>query len=140
MADEQEKVDQENEPEAPSEAPAPTEEPQAEPEPVSHPAPPLAEGQHYVWGTGRRKKATARVRIRPGSGQILINKRDLEKYFSQDRDRQAIIGVLQTVEMPRSWDIWVKAVSLMSEIVSSPASSLWRPTAFSYPFLVSEAS
>jgi len=106
MADEQEKVDQENGPQAPGEAPAPAEQPQAEPEPTSRPAPPLAEGQHYVWGTGRRKKATARVRIRPGSGRILINKRDMEKYFSQDRDRQAIIGVLQTVEMPRSWDIW----------------------------------
>ncbi|HHU43751.1 MAG: 30S ribosomal protein S9 [Bacillota bacterium] len=34
------------------------------------------------WGTGRRKKAIARVRIIPnGEGQIMINKRKLEEYF-----------------------------------------------------------
>jgi len=107
MSDEQEKVDQENAPRAPSEAGAPAEQPQAEPAPPGRPAPQLPQEQHYFWGTGRRKKATARVRIRPGSGQIQVNKRGMEKYFTQDRDRQAIIGVLQTVEMTRSWDIWV---------------------------------
>ena len=32
-------------------------------------------------GTGRRKKAIARVRIRPGSGKILINGREMKEYF-----------------------------------------------------------
>ena len=32
-------------------------------------------------GTGRRKKAVARVRLVPGSGKITVNKKDLEEYF-----------------------------------------------------------
>ena len=33
------------------------------------------------WGTGRRKKAVARVRIMPGTGAITINKRSIDEYF-----------------------------------------------------------
>ena len=36
------------------------------------------------WGTGRRKKAIARVRLVPGNGSITINKRTLEDYFGED--------------------------------------------------------
>ena len=37
------------------------------------------------WGTGRRKKAIARVRLIPGGeGAIVINKRDITEYFPQD--------------------------------------------------------
>ena len=32
-------------------------------------------------GTGRRKKSVARVRLLPGSGNITVNKRDIEDYF-----------------------------------------------------------
>ena len=35
----------------------------------------------YFYGTGRRKKSTARVRILPGTGVITINGRDIEDYF-----------------------------------------------------------
>lgn len=35
----------------------------------------------FVWGTGRRKTATARVRIRPGKGVFLVNGRPLSEYF-----------------------------------------------------------
>jgi small subunit ribosomal protein S9 len=35
----------------------------------------------YFYGTGRRKKSTARVRIMPGTGVITINGRDIEDYF-----------------------------------------------------------
>jgi len=33
------------------------------------------------WGTGRRKKSVARVRLLPGSGAIMVNKRTLDDYF-----------------------------------------------------------
>lgn len=36
------------------------------------------------YGTGRRKKSVARVRVLPGSGSIKINKRDLDEYFDYD--------------------------------------------------------
>ena len=38
----------------------------------------------YFYGTGRRKKSIARVRIMPGTGSITINKRDIDDYFGLD--------------------------------------------------------
>jgi len=78
-----------------------------EPEPVSVTAPPLPEGVHYIWGTGRRKTAVARVRIRPGTGNVEINKRPLEQYFSEEKDRRSALAPLKAVNMLKSWDVWV---------------------------------
>ena len=77
------------------------------PKPTSRTAPPLPAGEHYIWGTGRRKSAVARVRIRPGSGNFLVNKRPIEEFFCKLQDRQAASAPLETVEMVTSWDIWV---------------------------------
>ena len=60
----------------------------------------------YIWGTGRRKKAVARVRIRSGSGKVLINKRSVEEYFTSDRDRQAAISPLATAQLTSNYDVW----------------------------------
>ena len=38
----------------------------------------------YFYGTGRRKKSVARVRLVPGTGVITINDRDIEEYFGLD--------------------------------------------------------
>jgi small subunit ribosomal protein S9 len=46
-------------------------------------------------GTGRRKSAVARVRIRPGAGKIIINDRPLEEFFLIDQDRRAVVDVLE---------------------------------------------
>ena len=35
----------------------------------------------YFYGTGRRKKSVARVRLYPGTGSIIINGRDIDEYF-----------------------------------------------------------
>jgi small subunit ribosomal protein S9 len=50
-------------------------------------------------GTGRRKSSTARVRLVPGNGQISINGRTLVDYFTEDKDRNAVIGPLEITEM-----------------------------------------
>ena len=106
MADEQETP-------APAEAQAPAAEPVAEADSSPAPAPkasrkaaPLPQGAHYIWGTGRRKRAVARVRIRPGSGKILINKREMAEFFPAQRDQNSVVAPLQTVNMLSSWDIW----------------------------------
>lgn len=70
-------------------------------------AAPLPQGAHYIWGTGRRKRAVARVRIRPGSGNILINKRQVAEFFPAERDQSSVVAPLQAVNMLSSWDIWV---------------------------------
>jgi small subunit ribosomal protein S9 len=71
-------------------------------------APPLPEGSKFIWGTGRRKRAVARVRIRPGSGQIVINDRPANEYFTEEKDRRAIVCPLEVVNMMASWDIWAR--------------------------------
>ncbi len=92
-------------PESPEAAGEAQKAPEPEPEPEV-PAPPLPEGKHYVWGTGRRKKAVARVRIRPGTGRFVVNKREADAYFNHQRDRDVIIAPLRAAKMVRGWDVW----------------------------------
>jgi small subunit ribosomal protein S9 len=86
---------------------APKEAPKAEEVAPSRTAPTPPPDKHYFWGTGRRKKAVARVRIRPGSGKIVVNKRDAEAYFHTDKDRTAVLTPLLVAQMVKSWDVWV---------------------------------
>ena len=41
----------------------------------------MYEGNPYFYGTGRRKKSVARVRVYPGTGKIIINDREIDDYF-----------------------------------------------------------
>jgi small subunit ribosomal protein S9 len=61
--------------------------------------------QHY--GTGRRKEATARVYLRPGTGQITINRRAFEDYFPNEALRMIIRQPLQLTETANRFDILV---------------------------------
>src|SRR5438128_2614870 len=61
----------------------------------------------FVWGTGRRKSAVARVRIAPGSGKIEINGRTLNDYFTFERDRKSIFGPLEVTNTGGKMDIIV---------------------------------
>ncbi len=62
---------------------------------------------HWWWGTGRRKAAVARVRIRPGTGTFNVNKKDLTDYFSELRDHQNIVKVLEKTNTKGSLDVFV---------------------------------
>lgn len=59
-------------------------------------------------GTGRRKTSVARVRIRPGSGQILINKREMEEFFPIPQHRNAVVAPLDHCEVRGSVDVVVR--------------------------------
>lgn len=59
-------------------------------------------------GTGRRKTAVARVRISDGDGKLTINGRELEEYFSTERDRQDILSPLKATESLGNVDVWVR--------------------------------
>ena len=61
----------------------------------------------FVWGTGRRKSAVARVRIAPGTGKIDINGRTLNDYFTKEQDRKAIFGPLEVTNTGGKLDIIV---------------------------------
>ena len=55
--------------------------------------------------TGRRKEAVARVRLRPGTGVITINKRALENYFPNDTHRMILTEPLRITERAESYDV-----------------------------------
>jgi small subunit ribosomal protein S9 len=61
----------------------------------------------YTLGTGRRKTSVARVRLFDGTGKITINGRDLAAYFTEEKDRRAVIGPLQLAEMSSKLDVAV---------------------------------
>jgi small subunit ribosomal protein S9 len=61
--------------------------------------------KNFHRGTGRRKTSVARVRLVEGSGKISINGRGLEDYFTEDKDRNAVVGPLEVTEMRNRLDI-----------------------------------
>jgi small subunit ribosomal protein S9 len=61
----------------------------------------------YWWGTGRRKSSVARVRIKPGEGKLVINKRQLNDYFAREQDRKVVLAPLTAVEGEKSFDVFV---------------------------------
>jgi small subunit ribosomal protein S9 len=61
----------------------------------------------FYLGTGRRKTAVARVRLAEGTGQIVINGRDLNDFFTEDKDRAAVLGPLEMTEMRNRLDVFV---------------------------------
>ena len=63
----------------------------------------------FVWGVGRRKSAVARVRIAPGTGKITVNERELNDYFTFERDRKAIFGPLEVTNTGGKMDVHVNA-------------------------------
>ncbi|MEM9739307.1 MAG: 30S ribosomal protein S9 [Pseudomonadota bacterium] len=58
-----------------------------------------------AYGTGRRKEATARVWIKPGTGKITINGRDQEQYFARPVLRMVIEQPLITAERRTEFDV-----------------------------------
>ena len=58
-------------------------------------------------GTGRRKKAIARVRLVPGTGKININKRDLEDYIKYETLRTAVREPLMITDTMGQYDVLV---------------------------------
>ncbi len=61
----------------------------------------------YTWGTGRRKTSVARVRIRPGKGELKINNRALDNYFTRPQDVSSVIAPLKATKTEKSLDIFV---------------------------------
>lgn len=59
------------------------------------------------YGTGRRKSATARVFIKPGTGEIIVNKRKFEEYFQNETHRMVIRQPLHLTDSVGKLDILV---------------------------------
>src|SRR6185437_11777708 len=63
--------------------------------------------QPYLWGTGRRKTAVARVRIREGTGKFLVNDLDVDAYFPLEIQRTDVRAPLAATEMAGRVDVFV---------------------------------
>ncbi|MCP3033147.1 30S ribosomal protein S9 [Halobacillus shinanisalinarum] len=58
-------------------------------------------------GTGRRKKSTARVRLVPGTGRVVVNKRDAEDFFPYETLRMILKQPLAVTETEGNYDVYV---------------------------------
>jgi small subunit ribosomal protein S9 len=67
----------------------------------------MATPKKFYWGTGRRKTSVARIRISEGTGEIVVNGRELDAYFSEDKDRQAVLGPLDLTDLRSRVNVFV---------------------------------
>ena len=67
----------------------------------------MAEVKEYIWGTGRRKSAVARVRLCRGTGVITVNKRPFEKYFLTEDETQSALAPLEATKAGSRYDILI---------------------------------
>lgn len=67
----------------------------------------MAQVQYY--GTGRRKHSVARVRLVPGEGRIVINKRDINEYFGVETLKMIVRQPLNLTETIGNYDVLVTA-------------------------------
>lgn len=58
-------------------------------------------------GTGRRKTSTARVYLRPGTGKIVVNRRDIDLYFERESSKLVIRQPLELTGESGSFDILI---------------------------------
>ena len=79
----------------------------AEPKPLRQAGVPDKGG--FIWGTGRRKRAVARVRIKAGTGKFLVNKREMPTYFVEIRDQGDVLSPLDVTQMTGKIDVFVNA-------------------------------
>ncbi|MBX3709341.1 MAG: 30S ribosomal protein S9 [Gammaproteobacteria bacterium] len=64
-----------------------------------------AETNYY--GTGRRKTSTARVFLKPGNGNIVINNRTLDEYFGRETARMIVRQPLEATSLQHKFDVLV---------------------------------
>jgi small subunit ribosomal protein S9 len=67
----------------------------------------MATAQNVYYGTGRRKSSTARVYLKAGKGNILINDRKLDEYFGRETSRMIVRQPFVAVEMTEKFDVMV---------------------------------
>lgn len=65
----------------------------------------MAQKQQY-YGTGRRKSSSARVFLRAGKGQIIVNDRKLEEYFGRETSCMLVRQPLEVLEQLKKFDVY----------------------------------
>ena len=67
----------------------------------------MAETTQSYYGTGRRKSSTARVFLRRGNGEIIVNNRPLDQYFGRETARMIVKQPFATLDMLDRFDVYV---------------------------------
>ena len=82
----------------------------------------MAVNNPWTWGLGRRKKAIARVRLKPGSGGFVVNGRPYDEFFPTVQTKRAAEAPLVVTESGPSYDVYVRVqgggITGQSEAVS----------------------
>jgi len=61
----------------------------------------------YYYGTGRRKRAVARVFLKPGKGEIVVNGKPMDVFFGRETGRMVVRQPLELIKSPAGFDIMV---------------------------------
>lgn len=90
--------------------PTPADSPLTQPRPAAPEAP---DAQGWWWGTGRRKAAVARVRIKPGNGEIRVQttrkkSKTIDEYFTELRDRADVAAPLKLCGLQGKLDVVIR--------------------------------
>jgi small subunit ribosomal protein S9 len=104
--------------------------------------------QYY--GTGRRKTSVARVYLRPGTGKIVVNKRDIDIYFERESSKLVLRQPLEEIGAATDYDIYINvcgggksgqagAVRLGISRALCEANPSWRPALKARGFLTRDA-
>lgn len=72
--------------------------------------PKIPAGPEQFRGTGRRKTACARVRLKKGTGLFQLNGRDLDDYFVRDEDRQAVLAPMRAGKALGRYDVFATCI------------------------------
>jgi len=67
----------------------------------------MAQAQTQYYSTGRRKCSSARVFLRPGKGNIVINDKPLDVYFGRETSRMVVRQPLELMKMTEQFDITI---------------------------------
>ncbi len=84
--------------------PVTTEETPAEPK--EEPREPIIDSLGRSYATGKRKDSVARVWIKPGKGQIVINDRDIQTYFARPTLRMILNSPFKVAGREKQFDVW----------------------------------
>ncbi len=67
----------------------------------------MAKAEKFYLGTGRRKNSTARVFLKYGKGDIIINGRSLDEYFGRETARMVVCQPINAVDVQDKFDFYI---------------------------------
>ena len=59
----------------------------------------------FIYATGKRKSAIARVRITPGTGKVTVNKKDLNEFYSLESLKAVVLKPFSVANMMEKYDV-----------------------------------